>query len=90
MLCSLACGGPSGDSSSRLSLRQGSTLLNTVPTHITHDETQRVATKPDFHQHSVSVNICVKVKIYFWTSGMRSTKRIKCGEDLALNDSEKN
>ena len=27
------------------------TLLNTVPTHITHDETQRVATKPDFHQH---------------------------------------
>ena len=27
------------------------TLLNTVPTHFTHDETQRVATKPDFHQH---------------------------------------
>ena len=26
------------------------TLLNTVPTHFTHDETQRVATKPDFHQ----------------------------------------
>ena len=25
-------------------------LLNTVPTHITHDETQRVATEPDFHQ----------------------------------------
>ena len=24
------------------------TLLNTVPTHFTHDETQRVATKPDF------------------------------------------
>ena len=25
--------------------------LNTVPTHFTHDQTQRVATKPDFHQH---------------------------------------
>ena len=30
------------------------TLPNTVPTHITHDETQRVATKPDFHQHHFS------------------------------------
>ena len=27
------------------------TLLNIVPTHFTHDETQRVATKPDFRQH---------------------------------------
>ena len=27
------------------------TLLNTVPTHFTHDETQRVATKTDFRQH---------------------------------------
>ena len=26
------------------------TLLNTVPTQFTHDETQRFATKPDFHQ----------------------------------------
>ena len=26
------------------------TLLKTVPTHFTHDDTQRVATKPDFHQ----------------------------------------
>ena len=26
------------------------TLLNTVPTHFTHDETQRDATKPNFHQ----------------------------------------
>ena len=27
------------------------TLLNTVPTHITHHETHRVATKSDFRQH---------------------------------------
>ena len=27
------------------------TLLDTVPTHSTHDEIQRVATEPDFHQH---------------------------------------
>ena len=27
------------------------TLLNAVPTHFTHDETQRVATKPDVRQH---------------------------------------
>ena len=26
------------------------TLPNTIPTHITQNETQRVATKPDFHQ----------------------------------------
>ena len=30
------------------------TLLNTVPTHFTHDEIQRVASKPDFHQHLLS------------------------------------
>ena len=27
------------------------TLLNTVPPHFTHDEIQRVSTKPDFRQH---------------------------------------
>ena len=34
-----------------VSLVPCTTLLNTVPTHFTHDETQRVATKPDFCQH---------------------------------------
>ena len=36
------------------------TKLNTVPTHFTHDETQRVATKPDFHQHKNC-----KIRVFF-------------------------
>ena len=41
------------------------TLLNTVPTHFTHDETQRVATKPDFHQHFseiMTATLCVSAE----------------------------
>ena len=42
---------PPVSTSTTVSLVPCPTLLNTVPTHVTHDETQRVATKPDFHQH---------------------------------------
>ena len=34
--------------------------------------------------------IVLSKQSFFLTSGMKSTKRIKCGEDLALNDNEKN
>ena len=43
-----------------VSLMPCATLLNTAPTHITHDETQRVATKPDYHQQGAKLLLLYK------------------------------